>query len=156
MIKTDRISLGLTFLTLVLVLMLSTGVNAQGNNTGEKLIGTWVLDYNKTINNLKQEARQYYDGLGTERKQSLQSSFNQRKIIFGADGSYTLVVNAQRQVTGTWNLKQDGVTLELVADGRTLTHTLGNVSNQNLELHLQTNPEAKQLLGTWYLDKVSN
>ncbi|WP_347924804.1 lipocalin family protein [Pontimicrobium sp. SW4] len=130
--------------------------NAQNNNNDDKLIGTWVLDYNKTLNNIKQEAKQYYDGMTIDRKQSLQNSFNQRKMIFEADGNYTLVINSERQVTGTWDLKQDDITLELVAGGRTITHSIGNLSNQNLELHLEKSTEAKQLLGTWYLDKVSN
>ena len=147
------------FSILALVLFISTigyAQNSSNQNNTEKLIGTWVLDYNKTISKVKTEAKQYYDSLKTERKQSLQTSFSQRKMTFEADGSYTLVVNAERQVKGTWSLKQDDVTLEIKTDGRTITHSIGKISNQNLELHLEKSKEAKQLLGTWHLDKVSN
>ncbi|WP_347923122.1 hypothetical protein [Pontimicrobium sp. SW4] len=145
-----------TIIITTLVMLFGISSYAQVNSNKEKLIGTWTLDYNKAINELKSEAKQHYDAFDSDRKQKLQTSFSQRKMTFEADGSYTLVVNADRQVTGTWDLKQDGVTLELVTNGRTIIHTIGKISNQNMELLLEKSTTSKQLFGTWHLNKVSN
>ena len=145
-----------TIVITTLVMFIGISSYAQNKNNEDKLIGTWTLDYNKTANAIKSDAKQHYDAFNSEKKQSLQSSFSQRKMTFESDGSYTLVVNSERQVKGTWNLKKDGVTLELKANGRTVTHSIGKISNQNLELNLEKSTVAKQLFGTWILDKVSN
>lgn len=140
---------------IVLALFMGTTAYAQGNDNEAKLIGTWILDYSKTLSEIKQEAKNHYDKLSPNRKQGIEDSFSQRKMTFSSDGNYTLVVNASRQVSGSWNLKDDD-TLEITIENRTIVQSISNISNNNLELELEQDNASKRLFDTWYLDKISN
>jgi len=135
---------------------MAAGVHGQNSFKGDKLIGTWSLDYQRTIGSIKAEARQHLDSLDANKKSAIQQSFSQRKFIFNGDGTFMLTVNSERSISGTWILKDDGRTLELSSEGLVNRHTIANLSNQNLELELEKSTATKQLLGKWYLNKTSN
>lgn len=150
----------ITFLSFIFFLFTTQShgqVNSNKKNA-ERLIGTWTLDYGKTINGIKQTSKDYYDTLKAEKKKGIQASFEQRKMTFSQDGTYTLVVNSNRQVTGTWKLNNDDVTLEIVLSegGKAITQTIERIDNLNLVLGLGNNGSLNSLFDMLYLNKVTN
>jgi hypothetical protein len=153
-IKTVTV-IGFTFL-----LLTTTQSYAQGNSNkknAERLIGTWVLDYDKTLQGIKQTSRDYYNTLKAEKKEKIQSSFEQRKMHFSQDGTYTLVVNAELQVTGSWQLKEDDITLEIILSGsdKVITQSIEHIDTNKMILALGGSDASNSLFDKWHLEKIT-
>lgn len=152
----NLISLNRLILLIGIVLIGTSQVNSQNRtNNRDLLIGTWDLDFNKTIKDIKQDSRQYYDSLKVEKKNGIQASFSQRKMSFSSDGRFVLVVNPTKQVTGTWSLEEDEVTLYIVLDnGINMTQAIEDIGNSKLVLNLEKEGvSAHSLFDKWHLKK---
>lgn len=143
---------------LFFIFMTAQGI-AQSNldKNKEYLIGAWGMDYNKTLQDIKQSSRVYYDSLKVERKDKIQNALSQREIIFSSDGVYTLIINSEKQKTGFWELLNDNITLLIQLDGRIYTQKLESINSSKmvLDLGVFNNSSVNRLFDKWHLKKIN-
>jgi len=149
-----------TVLSIVLFLISSEQTYGQSNSNKqnkEHLIGTWGLDYNKTINQIKADSKKNYDSLKVDKKEQIRTSFSSRKVIFSQDGTYTLIVKPGLDVVGTWQLKEDNITLVIVLkDNKSITQTIETINSSHMLLNLGGDQSTGRLFRKWYLENLTN
>ena len=134
------------------------GVMAQGKSNkknAERLIGTWGMDYNKSIGQVQSKSRSHFDTLKQEKKNRIKNSFSGRKITFQEDGGYILELRPGRQVSGTWKLQRDEVTLVINVEGKQFEHRIENISSSTMLLNLGGDQDKNRLFRKWHLKKIS-
>lgn len=141
-------------------LLLTGSIQAQNVSTeissNELLIGTWALNYEKTISAIDGSARSYYQGMDADTKAKLATSFKARRIMFFASGEYILQVGYGNQKRGHWRWLGEGRAIEIVLNGKQkFVHTIGSISENEMVLRLG-NSGVKQLFDKWHLQRVSN
>ncbi|MFY0651639.1 MAG: hypothetical protein JXQ96_06375 [Cyclobacteriaceae bacterium] len=141
----------------ILILSINSAI-AQDNSiqeNRESLIGTWALDYNKSIDQIDSSSKTHYDGLSNEKKNRIADSFTGRKMIFGEDGTYTLQLNRGMVVSGTWELT-DELTILIGLDGKQFEQKIISISSSEMLLNLGGDQSKNRLFRKWYLNKVKN
>jgi len=148
---------------LVTVLVLSfsmSGLYAQNNSKNknrERLIGTWTLDYNKSISQINSKAKIYHDSLKQEKKNFIKTSFSSRKMTFKKEGGYTLEIRHGKIKRGTWELLEDQTTLVLqMDDEKRYEQHIEKISTSTMTLNLGGDQSKGQLFQKWYLKKLTN
>ncbi|MEQ6121139.1 hypothetical protein [Reichenbachiella sp. MALMAid0571] len=149
------------FCALATILMLSVStLYAQGNSNqknADRLIGTWALDYNKSIGQIQSKSKSHYDTLKQERKDRIKNTFGNRKITFREDGGYVLELQPGRQVQGSWELLNDDVSLVITMDdGKQFEQRIENIGASAMLLNLGGDQDRDRLFRKWHLKKVSN
>lgn len=120
------------------------------------LIGTWELDFDKSIGQIKSKSKSHYDGLKNDRRDRIKNSFSQRKVTFGSGGSYVLDVRSDRQVTGTWKLVGDDTLLISLNDGSEHYQKIEKVNPVSLTLNLGGAETKNRLFDKWSLKRSKN
>lgn len=147
-----------SIVVILIITMTPESVLAQGNNTttADFLIGTWSLDFNKSISRVTTESKTYYNGLENDNKARIKNSFSKRKISFMSDGTYILEVREGKTLTGNWELNNDKETLNISMDnGKQLTQRVESINSSTMCLNLGGNQSARRLFNKWYLIKIS-
>lgn len=148
-------------LAFILILTISNGsLVAQesiNNETVESLlIGTWALDYDKSIGQLEPEPKAYYDNLDDEKKGRIKNSFSKRKITFMEGGGYILEVSPEKQLHGTWQLQDHAKSLKIIMDGgNQLDQHIEDITGLTLYLDMGGNRSVNRLFRKWHLSKIS-
>lgn len=127
--------------------------NSNRKNT-ERLIGTWAMDYNKSIGQIQSRSRSHFDTLRQEKKNRIKNTFGGRKITFQRDGGYILELRPGRQVTGTWELQSDNATLIISLQDKQFEQRIENVSTSTMVLNLGGDQNRNRLFRKWHLKKV--
>jgi hypothetical protein len=151
--------LGITsFIVVLCLLALSTGAFAQGKSNkknAERLIGTWAMDYNKSIGQIKAKSKSHFDTLKQEKKNRVKNSFSSRKITFQKDGGYILELRPGQQVNGTWELQSDDATLLISLEDKQFEQRIENISTSTMILNLGGDQDRNRLFRKWHLKKIT-
>jgi len=144
-------------------LLLQAQLFAQGNsaneNRKEQLVGTWLLDFDKTISQIDSKAKEVYGKMNLVFKENLKKSFSKRKIIFKADGTYIIEIKPGIQQQGTWQLLDNEIDLLIVMDyGKRYNRRIESINSSKLILNLgeHKNQPSKALLQKWELKKINH
>ena len=135
-----------------------TTLLAQGNSNkknAERLIGTWAMDYNKSLGQAQSKSRSHYDTLKQEKKNHIKNSFSSRKITFQEDGVYILQLRPGQQVSGIWKLQSDDVSLHISIQDKQFEQRIENISASTILLNLGGDQDENRLFRNWHLKRIS-
>ncbi len=158
--KTYTSNFLILLLTAVMVSVSAQRINAQGDSTkknAERLIGTWTLDYDKSIAQAEPNSKMHYDSLKQERKDRIRTSFSGRKITFHKTGGYMLEIKEGVSSKGTWKLLDDQITLVIQLDhDRQYKQQIEVISTSTMTLNLGGDQKTERLFRKWHLQKQKN
>lgn len=123
-----------TLILIVLFTVLSPGkLCAQIDEKKATLVGTWLFDEQHSFTKIDSDAKKQMDTIPTLRIQ-LESIYRGRKVVFGQDGSFSILLVDGRSATGNWTLTNDDILLMEDSQGNTMARPLGQLSKTKMVL----------------------
>lgn len=147
-------------LGLVLMAFLAGPLQGQDKKTDKLaglLIGSWQLDFEKSIEHSQLNPQVVFGRLPADRQGLIRKTFNQRKLIFLDKGICRMGISPGRQVSGSWELLNDRQTIAIKFEGgKRSKHKIEQISTTGMVLQLEKEKADKQLFEKWYLVKTNN
>jgi Lipocalin-like domain len=101
----------------------------------EKLLGSWVFDYNASFEKMEPTVKAELDTISQERRSRIENVYRGRKITITSDGSYLQQLSNGHQFKGTWVLNSKNQTLEITdTAGRTQEQKITELTSTTLIL----------------------
>lgn len=145
---------------LVFMAFLAGPLHAQGkkaDKTAGLLVGTWALDFEKSIEHSQKGPQIDLNGLSPDRVEFIRKAFEQRKLTFHKKGSCLMEFSPGRHVSGSWELLGDKQTIAIkFEDGKRSKQKIEQISATSMVLQLEKGKAGKQLFDKWYLVKTNN
>ncbi|WP_394974006.1 hypothetical protein [uncultured Croceitalea sp.] len=104
-------------------IMLCSNLTQAQTTVFEQLTGTWLFDDATSFATIEPATRAHMDTV-PQLKTQLLSAYIGRKVFFGSDGAYKVILSDGRGASGNWKLTPSG---EI-----SLTDPQGNVSYQQI------------------------
>lgn len=119
----------------------------------EQLIGTWILDYSKSINTMSEQSKKDYALISEGIKKLYEQSFKVKTIIFNDNGSFVQQIVNGQQLLGTWVLDNNKNIIIKNQQGNPLVFKIVTLSATIMVLLLQKKENEQTVLSNWYLNK---
>ena len=125
-------------------------------SNAELLVGSWALDFDKSILYSNAAAIAHMNSLPEERKSRIQNSFSGRRITFHGNGVYTITSPAGKQANGKWSLSEDGKSIAVVLDnGEQMQHSILRLDSLKLVISIGKTQGGNRLFNVWELKKLN-
>jgi len=124
----------------ILVLTYLVSIPGISQTREATLYGNWAVDMDQTVLHMTPSEKQLYEGLPEEKRNSIATSFRERRFMFNKDYTVTLsfIVNKVRKdIKGTWTYSSDTV-LSITVGTETHFYDVVWESASNLTLHYKT------------------
>src|SRR5262245_39265133 len=133
MLASKKTTLQMMRLYIILFAMCFQMANAQDN---PNLQGTWAVDINKTLNNIKGENKTKFNSMPENIKASMRKGFETRTFQFiGSQVIIDFTINDSPQhFEGTWRIENDD-TLVIRVGEQAMTYAM-SLSDNNKKLEL--------------------
>ncbi|RXP46195.1 hypothetical protein EC396_14390 [Lutibacter sp. HS1-25] len=73
----------------------------------DQIIGTWVFNYESSIELMDTKAKNHYAKMGAARQEKVKQAYRNRKITFEENGNFIQEFEDGRIVTGTWLINKN-------------------------------------------------
>ena len=147
-------------LGLILLALLAGPLHAQGkkaDKTAELLVGTWALDFEKSIEHSQLNPQVVLGQPPAGRHELIRKTFNQRKLIFRENGVCQMELSPGKRITGSWELLYDQRVIAIkFEDDKRSKQKIEQISSTSMILQLEKGKAGKQLFDKWYLVKTNN
>lgn len=142
-------------LMLLIVLGVSINSHSQSSNTNMLLTGTWVFDYDTSVDQLTSDKKSMLKTFSAEVVTGIEQAYKNRRLIFDSSGSYIQVSQDGRKTTGTWNFDADKLVLQMTnSTGELLELRVPRLTDKNLLLIPIEQGESTILINQWYYTKL--
>jgi len=74
------------------------------NKTETELLGTWVMDYNNTLNDIHDQGGKTYETMNSVIRDRIISNYKGRELTFFENGTFGLKLTDDRKANGTWSI----------------------------------------------------
>ena len=140
----------------ILVLTVFATVQGKAQSVSGLLIGTWHFNYKESLDHMSAESQDHYRKMNANRRNRLAQTYQGRRYLFNADGSYVQQQADNRHIHGTWEVDPSGTVLKMQSQNGTVnTFQVSKVSTGTLRLIPQSDHSpAKILLNQWYFTKA--
>lgn len=142
-------------LVLLMVTFISfpEGLNAQENPNGS-LLGTWVMDYNQSLDKMEPSNKSKYNRFPEEVRSRIEDSYRNRKISFEQDGNYSQLLSNGQITKGKWKTIKDGGYVQVTDSiGNTYVQEIKELTGSHLVLKFEDSGNSKMIINEWHLVK---
>ncbi len=142
---------------ILLFVVVSFVQNVTGQSVEEKLIGTWVLDYDTSISKMKLNMKAHFDTIPQLQRRQIVSVYRGRQVTYMPNGHYEQVLADGRKSIGTWALSSNKNTIE-ITDPRNKVHAqvIKRLNNTLLIITIGSRAGSKALISELYFIKRQN
>lgn len=147
------------YITLVVCLfMIPANVKSQERTIGEQVTGEWLMDFDKTMENINSYSRAHLDTIQVSRRERLEKLYRGRKVTYAPEGDYNRLLADGRSVTGSWKLISDDTQIEITGpDGESKLYLqIEQLKARQLVLRPIVDQDKKMTIPVWYYTKVKN
>jgi len=134
------------------MILTNNSIQAQ-ESTAQQLVGTWLFDEQSSFATIDPVYKMQMDSL-PQFKSQLESAYRGRKIIFGADNSYTTLLADGRQASGTWSLDVNNKIRVLDPVGNAYLYELAQFNGTHMVLIPITQGNTKSTIAQWHFVKL--
>lgn len=92
---------------LVLIFTLTVQQFYAQNNSETDLIGTWTIDYEKTLKNIHTQGQKTHETMGLTVRDRIEQAYKGRKLTFLEDGTFEIKLTNGRQANGIWSVSEN-------------------------------------------------
>ncbi|MDX2301815.1 MAG: hypothetical protein NW226_03400 [Microscillaceae bacterium] len=127
----------------ILGIFLSQSGSAQSvAEVKNKLQGTWKIHWEETQQVMNQINRTEYQSIPSEQRANFEKNFIGRLWSFQADDNFLLswVEDTTLQMQATWDVLNNGETIELIVGDNTLRFTIHQIDTQRLVIAPENEP----------------
>ena len=144
-----------TILQIIFLLCFTFSGMAQNNtNKNEQLIGTWSLDYQKSLTKMDSVPKKRFNN-NTRLKTHIEESYKGRQLVFSANGSFTQIQPDGREMRGTWTVVERESTLTITSpEGQKFSFQIIKLNNNHLVLKSISTTKGKPYFKEIYYDKM--
>jgi hypothetical protein len=145
------------YIVIFLLALFSLSSQAQEQNTAEKLIGTWTLQYDATFASIKPDTKTRFNTMNHTRQKRMINNFKGRKIIFNTNGDFIQSLADGRQSNSTWKFTSNNTTIEITdSKGRIHLYKIKKLTSNLLVYKLKENTNIKPLIPELHFVKNEN
>lgn len=140
----------------VLLLTFGTGLKAQTDQLkSEDVIGTWLLDYNKSKQTMAENVKKQLSVMETAQRKQVEDSYLDRELVFEEDGVLTILLKDGTNIKANWTLDEISQVITIKdAGGKSRTYTIPEYRNNKLVLRVRTNStQTLPFITEWHLKK---
>ena len=142
----------------IAVLLLTSGVclKAQTDQLkSEDVIGTWLLDYNKSKQTMAENVKKQLSVMETAQRKQVEDSYLDRELVFEEDGVLTILLKDGTNIKANWTLDEISQVITIKdAGGKSRTYTIPEYRNNKLVLRVRTNStQTLPFITEWHLKK---
>ena len=142
----------------IAVLLLTSGVclKAQTDQLkSEDVIGTWLLDYNKSKQTMAENVKKQLSVMETAQRKQVEDSYLDRELVFEEDGVLTILLKDGTNIKANWTLDEISQVITIKdAGGKSRTYTIPECRNDKLVLRVRTNStQTLPFITEWHLKK---
>ena len=142
----------------IVVLLLTSGVclKAQTDQLkSEDVIGTWLLDYNKSKQTMAENVKKQLSVMETAQRKQVEDSYLDRELVFEEDGVLTILLKDGINIKANWTLDEISQVITIKdAGGKSRTYTIPEYRNNKLVLRVRTNStQTLPFITEWHLKK---
>lgn len=135
----------------------SDKASAQETSVKQQLAGSWIFDYNASMNKMEDASKRKLDNMTTDFKNRVENNYKGRIITFKENGDYEQVLANGHRAIGTWKLSKNQRTVLITdPDGMLHKQKIKSLSDGQLVLKPMLEGEAKMLISEWNFIKSKN
>lgn len=135
-------------------MLIFTSLKISAQTQQEKLVGTWIFNYELSIANVRPEAKKTLDLMSDLYRKKIERAYKGRKIIFRPDGSFTQELSDGTQINGLWTLENDANDIVIsILQKQIQILEIKLLSSTSLIVALKSDDNMKPIISEWYFSK---
>jgi len=129
----------------------------QNKSTNSLLVGKWIFDYDKSVNNMERSSKVHLDSINQIRQERIEKSYRGRIVMFSDNGNYEQSLADGHTATGKWELGKNKKTIIITdPNGNKHIQRIKSLSKSKLVLTPVIKGKAKMLISQWNFVKSKN
>lgn len=144
----------LQLLNLVVLFFMELWSPCFGQESVDKLYGSWSFDYESSFKRMDEETKVHFEVMDESKQVLLKNAYQGRQLVFNPDKTFVQVDGSGEQYGGRWEYNtEDRIVRFIYEDGMIYPVSIVENTGSNLILRPQDINASKPLFHEWYYTK---
>jgi hypothetical protein len=143
-------------LLFLFLIIFSFSNSAFSQNLDNELVGSWILNYEKTLDLMDEKAKKHYTEMGAIRQEKVKKAYQNRKLIFEATNRFVQESGGGHKIEGTWFFNNETDIEISTSRGIIRYFKIKKLHGNTLIISsVNHNNDMNMLIAHWHLTKIN-